>query len=262
VAIHACGRRGFTAAPCDHGAFDGITLRAQYAYDWALWIFKYRRSRLAQKTFVLNSRSYRYLVHPYNHTWANERAVEIPVIRGLLQQKGHAEILEVGNVLAHYGEAPHPVVDKYERGSARIIHEDIVGYRSAARFDLAVSVSTIEHVGWDDHPRDPPRVLEAFTRLSQLLRPGGHALVTIPIGYNRFLDLCIRHGRIGWSSAHFLRRVSLENEWVESELATALKQTYGAPYPNANAVAFLRFESSATRSNGSACRWCPHRRAA
>ena len=56
-----------------------------------------------------------------------------------------------------------------------------------------VSISTIEHVGWDETPRDPnkiPRALENLT--TRCLAPGGEIVVTLPIGYNTYLDKLLK----------------------------------------------------------------------
>src|ERR687896_193842 len=64
--------------------------------------------------FELGGRRYRYFAHPYNATWRNERAVELSLAVALLEELSEARVLEVGNVLAHYGYGGHDVVDKYE----------------------------------------------------------------------------------------------------------------------------------------------------
>jgi len=52
-----------------------------------------------------------------------------------------------------------------------------------------VSISTIEHVGWDETPRDPKKIPLALENLAtKCLAPGGEIVVTLPIGYNTYLD--------------------------------------------------------------------------
>src|SRR2546430_9278756 len=55
-------------------------------------------------------------------------------------------------------------------------------------YDLIVSVSTLEHVGYDEDPREPDKAARAVRNLLGLLAPGGTMLATIPIGHNRDLD--------------------------------------------------------------------------
>jgi hypothetical protein len=202
-------------------------------------LFKHRNNPLRHKTFELGGVEHPYLVHPYNHTWANERAVEIPVIRSYMQDSEPSSTLEVGNVSSHYFPFAHTVVDKHERCLYRpIIHQDIVDYSPGRRYDTIVSVSTIEHVGWDEKPRDETKVMDAFKKLRSLLAPGGKAIVTFPVGHNQALDRRVREATEG-STIRCLKRISADNQWAETDLEAALLCKYGTPYPNANAVVFV-----------------------
>ena len=97
-----------------------------------------------------------YLVHNYNRTWLNERAVEVPIIFHVIARWPGRRMLELGNVLSHYGSVAHDVLDKYEVGE-HVINQDVVEYQPSARYDMIVSISTLEHVGWDEQPRDPQK---------------------------------------------------------------------------------------------------------
>ncbi|MBH0190215.1 MAG: hypothetical protein HP492_00290, partial [Nitrospira sp.] len=111
------------------------------------------------KTFRFGGREYDYLYHPYNRTWKNERGVEIPIFRELLLQHEGKRVLEVGNVLSHYFPIQHDVVDKYEV-SPGVINKDIVGFLPQQTYHLIVSISTLEHVGWDEQPQEPAKLLQ------------------------------------------------------------------------------------------------------
>lgn len=153
------------------------------------------RSRPRRRLFELAGRRYPYLVHPYNFTWMHERAVEVPVARAVLDDHAArgARILEVGNVLSHYGPIAHDVVDKYERRPG-VRNVDVLDLDPAERYDLVVSVSTLEHVGVDDSPHDPRRAVTALERLREMVAPGGQLFVTIPLGYNLPLVESVRTG--------------------------------------------------------------------
>ena len=111
--------------------------------------FRWHAERnLAAKTFRLCGQRYNYIVHPHGFTWTNERAVEIPIAQAALQDNKNPRILEVGNVTRHYFSSSHTVVDKYERAEG-IINADIVDYSPPDKYDLIISISTLEHVGWD-----------------------------------------------------------------------------------------------------------------
>jgi len=138
-------------------------------------------------TFTFQGGTYTQFWHRYNSTWRNERAVEIPIIRGVVRRSPGARILEVGNVLSHYGPVSHEVVDKYEKAEG-VINEDICSYAPLEKYDLILSISTLEHVGWDEEPRRPEKILSAFENLKCLLALGGRIVVTLPLGYNRPMD--------------------------------------------------------------------------
>ena len=116
------------------------------------------------KTFVFNGHTYPYLYHFCNKTWKNERGVEIPIFRDILLRHQAARILEVGNVLSHYFPVHHEVVDKYEVAPI-VINQDIVEFAPTERYDLILSISTLEHVGWDEVPREPAKLLQAIEHL-------------------------------------------------------------------------------------------------
>lgn len=133
-----------------------------------------------------------YCRDTYNHSGENERTVEIPIARWFVGDR-QGEGLEVGNVLAHYGPIGHRVIDRYEAG-AGIIRQDVLRYRRPA--DWVVSVSTLEHVRWDEAQRHPDGSVQALEHLHGLLRPGGRMLVTVPMGWQPFLDAAILDGRL------------------------------------------------------------------
>ena len=156
-----------------------------------------RRSPLYGRTFEsFGGRELPYWLHRHNLTWRNERSVEIPIAVDFLAAHGHGRGLEVGNVLGRYGlRRDWQVVDRYEVGPD-IINVDIVDYAPAESFDFIVSISTLEHVGWDETPREPDKVERAFHRLRSLLAPGGVMLVTAPLGYHPRLDEMLTTGAL------------------------------------------------------------------
>ncbi|MBV9664980.1 MAG: methyltransferase domain-containing protein [Actinobacteria bacterium] len=182
----------------------------------ALVELPYRRIRPAPK-FVVDGVEHTTLVRFYNTTWRNERAVEIPLALHFLSAHP-GSLLEVGNVLPFYGRAGHTVVDKYEV-SPGVLNVDVVEYEPPERFDAIVCISTLEHVGWDEVPRDPPKFLRALTHLRTLLAPGGRMLVTCPLAYNEFLDAGIADGRFAPAHESFLLRTG--RRWHQTDSANA-----------------------------------------
>ena len=165
--------------------------------------------------FTFRGKSYRYFWHRYNATWRNERAIEIPIARSFLAGVSPDNVLEIGNVLSHYGPVTHELVDKYEQTQG-IRNEDVCDFRSNKKYELILSISTLEHVGWDEEPRDETKVLRAIENLRDLLAPKGKLVVTIPVGYNPPLDRMIEQGRIVFSERTYLKRNPRRNEWHEA----------------------------------------------
>jgi hypothetical protein len=193
-------------------------------------------------TFVYKGGQYRYFRHPYNTTWRNERAVEVPIVRRAIEDADCAQVLEVGNVLGHYIRRRHDVVDKYEPG-ANVLNVDILDFRTERPYDLIVSISTLEHVGWDDDERDPGKIPRAVGHLRSLLAPGGRAIVTFPLGYNPYLDEMVHAGTLGFDAEQCLLRVG-RHEWREVQKADMGRPAYGIPFPGANALVIGMIERS------------------
>lgn len=184
--------------------------------------------------FAFAGKTYEYLVHPYNLTWVNERAVEVPVIAGEVADE-RGRILEIGNVLAHYYELGenHHVIDKYE--NAPHVHNlDVEEASSLGRFDLIASISTLEHVGFDEPHKEPEKLLRAIEVLRAALTEAGRLIFTIPLGYNPSADRLVKT-----LPARYLKRISVANTWIEAGAADVDDARYGEPFEAANAVAFV-----------------------
>jgi hypothetical protein len=171
--------------------------------------------REPSRAFTFGGETYTYLHRRYLYTWLNERAVEVPIVKRVVDAHRGERVLEVGNVLSHYYPVDHAVVDKYERGHG-VLNVDVVDLRPDPRYDLIVSISTIEHVGVDEQPREPAKAMRAVERLTGLLEPGGKLLMTVPVGYNRELDRAIRERRLPLTRVAALRRTA-SNRWEEVE---------------------------------------------
>src|SRR3954469_21710129 len=75
---------------------------------------------LPKRTFRYKGEELPYLYHRYNMTWASERCVEAPIGRWWAGRFDPATVLEVGNVLSHYGPVQHQILDKFETGKGVI----------------------------------------------------------------------------------------------------------------------------------------------
>ena len=83
---------------------------------WYEFLARYQKTRNASLYFTFRGKRYPYFYHPYNTTWRNMRALEIPItedaIRNAIKNNPLAKILEVGNVLSHYFQVSHQILDK------------------------------------------------------------------------------------------------------------------------------------------------------
>lgn len=193
------------------------------------------RRRRRDERFVFLGASHPYTLARYNNTFRNERSVEISVARWFLSQGHVGKMLEVGNVLGHYGIQGHEVLDRYET-IAGVLNVDIVDFVTPRPYDTVVSISTLEHVGRDESPCVPERAIAAFDKVVALAGERGRVLVTIPIGHNDALDDAIAKKRVSLPVEGALLRVDRQNRWVQAPLAEGLECRYGTPFNNANAV--------------------------
>lgn len=191
--------------------------------------------RRAGAAFRFEGAEVPYVFSRYNHTWLNERTIELAIARHLLRRWVPAAFLEIGNVLGHYGITGHQVLDLYERVDG-VTNGDIVTWDTDARFDAIVAISTLEHVRFDEPDKDPHGAVAALANMRRLLRPGGRLLVTVPLGYNPGLDDDVRERRFAFDRQRFYRRVSAANDWSEVGVDEALAHPYGSTYRNANAI--------------------------
>lgn len=199
----------------------------------------YFRMKLGTKTFNFQGHVYNYFCHKYNTTWKNERVVEVPIVWEIVKNC-HGKILEVGNVLSHYYPVTHDVVDKYEKAEG-VINQDIVDFHPSELYDLIVSISTMEHVGWDESPREPRKVLYALDNLkSNCLAPRGIMVITAPLGYNSELDKLLNEGMIDLGKQYYMKRLSKDNLWEETEQNNVQNIRYGTPFPAGNAIVIAR----------------------
>ena len=146
-----------------------------------------------------------YLFHRHKFTWLTERAVEVPVAQALVDEHAADRVLEIGNVLSHYRPQQHVVVDKYEQAPG-VLNRDVLDLGGLGQFELIVAISTLEHVGWDESPRDPAKAQRAVEVLRSLLAPGGSLAITVPVGYNTAFDAALRSGEVPLHRAVALRR--------------------------------------------------------
>lgn len=190
--------------------------------------------------FTFDGERYRYLYHKYNGTWRSERAVEVPIVWQWMQKYSGAKVLEVGNVLSHYNPARHTILDKYEHAPG-VINTDVVEFQPREQYDLIVSISTMEHVGFDETPRDDSKLLRGVSNLRSLLAPGGILLMTLPIGQNPKVAELVDSKQLSFDRMGCLKKISRSNKYEQTNWAEIREARYDEPFPCANGLVIGRF---------------------
>ena len=162
--------------------------------------------------------------------WRTERCVEIALGKRAVSNYSPATVLEVGNVLPLATRCEHSVVDKYEAGPG-VINEDIVDFKPSRSYELVVSFSTLEHVGWDEMPQDPGKAAKALEVIGNL---GKDLLVTIPIGHHPTLATAFVDGP--FDLVVLLRKISRSACWVQRPIGEMESILYGQPYACGNGI--------------------------
>jgi hypothetical protein len=149
-----------------------------------------------KRYFLFNNVKLDYFYNKYNKTWKNERALEVPIGRYYLNKYPYNNVLEIGNVLKHYYKVKHDILDKYEYTEG-ILNEDVLSFKPKKKYDLILSISTMEHVGIDDIPSEPEKAVRGLINLQKnCLSSKGLMVITIPTNYNTALNKLIEQGRI------------------------------------------------------------------
>lgn len=193
---------------------------------------------LKKKYFEYENKKFKCFFHPYNKTWSNERMVEIAITKDLLKNAQTNKILEIGNVMSHYTDVNHKVLDLYEKGK-NVINQDAADIKGLEnQFDLIFSISTIEHIGWDcGETKDPEKIKRAIQSIKNCLSDSGNFIFTVPIGYNTFLDEIIQQNF--FEEITFLQR-NKNMQWEQTNKEFAMSKQYDYPFNAANSIAIIK----------------------
>jgi len=194
-----------------------------------------KRATFARQTFKYNNKEFNYAAHPYNATWRNERAVEVPIMLDFLTEHHGKRLLEVGNVSTYYRQISHDVVDKYENNDHGL-NIDIMDFQPEQRYQGFLAISTFEHIGWDEKPKEPEKILAAVNQVYKLVSDRSAVLISCPLGYNDALDDYVRGDAFPFTEISYLARVDAANRWVEADKKEAMRYKYDSRYPAANGI--------------------------
>ncbi len=208
----------------------------RYALLMTLIALNYCVRLIKQKTFYFQNKELSYFYHPYNHSWVNERTVEVPIVLEMIKDYQGKSMLEVGNVLRHYfAGMNHDVIDKGEKFPG-VINADVANFNSNKKYDFIVSISTMEHVGFEEDDKDVAKIPRAVQHLQKYLNPGGKIIITVPLQYNPHLDKYLSEGVFG-RNVFFLKR-TLFNSWREASYYEVKDLRYSKEI-TANALAVI-----------------------
>ena len=129
-----------------------------------------------------------YFHHPYGQTWNTEREIEIAIALRWLERNPQ-DVVEVGAVMPYYQDnVKHEVIDPYD---PKATIRDFMENQDLMLMNV-LCISTIEHIGTTDYATNERQNIvdknAAINALKQILDDGENCLISIPIGYNHFLD--------------------------------------------------------------------------
>lgn len=198
----------------------------------------FKKITFKKRKFNCFGKQYEYLISSYNATWRNERCIEIPPALDFLKSYKNKKILELGNVLKYYDNSlNHDVIDKYEK-SENVMNIDIVDFETENKYDAFVSISTIEHIGWDEPIKDSTKINSTFKKIEKLVKSPDNIFISVPLGYNDVLDDHLLSGKTQFKKTFVINRIDSSNNWEEVSLEKAIQCKYGKKFPAANAIFF------------------------
>jgi len=199
---------------------------------------EYKRCKKLVEMFVFQNRTYNYCRSFSRYSFSTERTIEIPIILAELNQ--NMKILEVGNVLHRHCNYKRDVVDKYEKGN-NILNCDIIEFHSTEKYDRVVSISTLEHIGFDENIIDPDKTIHAVKKMIALTKPKGKVIISVPLGHNPYMDKHVAEHKIPYTSIALMERTN-KYTWIEIEYDPNREYICDYPYPLGNSIAILKIE--------------------
>lgn len=190
------------------------------------------------RSFSFGDSVYDYATFPRNEVYTSERTIELPIIEEEVKKYPSLCVLEIGNVLKqYYPWMKHSVVDKYETAEG-VINTDIMEFGHERYYDLVVSISTVEHIGFDEPVHDSTKAIRAIEKIRSL---GKRCIITFPMGHNPYLDKAVPKLNC---KMRMMKRISEDNRWVEVPVEFSSEKKYNAPFKYGNWVLIMEFDSN------------------
>ncbi len=208
-----------------------------------------------------------YFHHPYCQTWNTEREIEIAIALRWLERNPQ-DVVEVGAVMPYYQDnVKHEVIDPYD---PKATIRDFMENQDLMLMNV-LCISTIEHIGTTDYATNERQNIvdknAAINALKQILDDGENCLISIPIGYNHFLDSwleenldilnCFAYKKVLWTLNNYLGQTinpngngelhirtdtpdGVKSLWSYYEDVKSIKgEKYREPFPAGNYVLFI-----------------------
>src|SRR5262249_7854207 len=128
----------------------------------------------------------------------------------------------------------HDVLDKYEIVDG-VINEDVVNFQTSQRYNLIMSIVTLQLVGSDESPRDPRKVLQAIDNLKKFLEPSGIIVIIHGLGEYKGVDDLLKNGILKFNKEFYLKKIS-GYKWKEATWEEVKVLKYNHSVPTANGV--------------------------
>jgi hypothetical protein len=173
-----------------------------------------------------------YFDHPHNSTITNERCIELTLAFRYLDMVGSSNTIEMGAVTPYYKKGNHICYDPkdpYANQSLSCGEIEALGKN-------VLSISTIEHVGMNEHGIDAKKQ-DAYDFILRTIDQASSCLISWPIGYQLSLDNFFKTNKSFFNYFYYVKHGN--KHWELSFEDSALDLQYGKPFNNANAVVFI-----------------------
>ena len=179
-----------------------------------------------------------YFKHSHNQTEKNERSIELVLcFRYVDTLKGN--LIEIGAITPYYRTISHHCLDPIDKKAT--IKDFAETYDFTDKNVL--SISTIEHIGLGDYNLEKNEGL-SYDVLCDLYQKSKTCLISLPIGYNKYLDDKIMSNLDEFEYFFYVRESMLiplgrHTSWKLINDESGFNFTYNRNPKSANSVIFI-----------------------